>query len=106
MNQHTDAWATWFAQNATGTEVFLYLIDESSNYPQTQTWAQWIASNPGPGHSIRSFATLSLPKAPNNTPSLDIVASTLTVGVPADWQPLADQYTVDARKRFYMYNAH
>jgi hypothetical protein len=106
MNQHSNAWASWFAQNAPSTEYFLYLIDESSNYPQIQTWAQWIASNPGPGHNLKSMATISLPTAAAQTPSLDIPTSTLTVGIPSQWQPLADQYTTDARKRFYMYNAH
>ena len=72
MNQHTDAWANWFAQNAPATEVFLYLIDESSNFPQIQTWARWIASNPGSGHTVRSMATVPLPDAANNTPSLDV----------------------------------
>jgi len=106
MNQHTDAWANWFAQNAPGTEVFLYLIDESPNYPQIETWAQWMAANTGPGHAIRSMATIGLPTAASNTPSLDIPTSTLGVGIPSQWEPLAAQYSNDARKRFYMYNGH
>ena len=57
MNQHTNAWANWFAQNAPNTEFFLYLIDESSNYAQTENWAQWIKNNPGIGTNVRSFAT-------------------------------------------------
>src|ERR1019366_367852 len=32
--------------------------------------------------------------------------STLWVGIPSIWQPLADRYTNDSRKRFFMYNAH
>lgn len=106
MDQHTNAWAIWFNQNAVGVEYFLYLSDESSNYSQTQSWAQWILSNPGPGQQVKSFATLDLPSAASQTPSLDIPASTLNVGIPSQWQPLADSYTQDSRKRFYMYNGH
>jgi len=106
MNTHTDAWATWFSQNAPRVDYFLYLDDESSNYAQTQSWAQWILSNPGPGNQVKSMATIGLPTAAGQTPSLDIPASTLDVGITSVWQPLADQYTNDARKRFYMYNGH
>ena len=104
MNQHSDAWATWFSQNAPSTEYFLYLIDESSNYPQIQTWAQWILSNPGPGRQMKSMATLPLPTAASQTPSLDIAATTFGVGLSSVWQPLVASYTNDARKRFYVYN--
>lgn len=106
MDTHTNAWATWFSQNAATTEYFLYLIDESNNYPQIETWAQWILKNPGPGYNVRSMATIALPTAASQTPSLDIPTSTLWEGIPSQWQPMCDQYTSDARKRFYMYNAH
>jgi len=106
MNQHADAWVNWFTQNAAGTEYFLYVSDESPNTAQTQTWAQSILSDPGPGQQLRSMATIALPTAAANTPSLDIVASTIWQGIPTQWQPLADQYTADARKRFYVYNGH
>ena len=45
-------------------------------------------------------------RSASRTPSLDAVASTIIVGDPNAWQPLADRYTDDARKRFYLYNAH
>ena len=51
MRSHSDAWVNWFDTRAfvTPTEYFIYLIDESSDYPQTEQWAQWINDNPGPG---------------------------------------------------------
>ncbi len=104
MNKHTDAWATWFSQNSPSTEYFLYLIDESSNNPQIQTWAQWILNYPGPGYNVKSMATIALPTASSQTPSLDIPTSSLAVGITSAWEPLAAQYTNDPRKRFYMYN--
>jgi len=106
MNQHSDGWVTWFDQNAPNIEYFLYLSDESPNTAQTEQWAAWILANPGPGQRLKSMATIQLPAAASSTPSLDIVASTLEVGAPTQWQPLADRYTTDVRKRFYMYNGH
>jgi hypothetical protein len=106
MNQHCDAWATWFSQNAPGTEYFLYLIDESTNYAAIQGWAQEILNDPGPGQQMRSLATMSLVDAANNTPALDIPTSTLGYGIPSQWDPLAQQYSNDPRHRFFMYNGH
>jgi hypothetical protein len=106
MQQHTDAWANWFTANAPNVEYFLYLADESSAVAQMQTWASWIAGNPGPGKVVRSFATVDLPSAARNIPALDIPTSTLSTGVPSEWQALCDRYTSDPRKRFFMYNGH
>ena len=106
MNVHTDAWANWFAANSPGTEHFLYLIDESNNYAETEMWAKWIATNPGPGRNVRSMATIPLPSAAASTPSLDIPASTIWQGIFDDWEPLTKQYSADPRKGFYAYNGH
>ena len=106
MNQHTDAWETWFKQNSPSTEHFLYLIDESTQPAQTETWANWILNNPGPGGRLKSMATIPLPTAAAGTPSLDIPTSTLGVGIASQWQPLVDTYTQDSRKRFFMYNGN
>ncbi len=106
MNQHADAWASWFSQNSPQTEYFLYLIDESSNYSQIQTWAQYILNDTGPGHALKSMATIDLPSAAANCPALDIPTSTLVQGVASQWEPLDQTYENDSRKRFFMYNAH
>jgi hypothetical protein len=106
MNRHTDAWANWFTANAPATDYFLYLVDESTETARTETWSQWILQNPGPGRSVRSMATIALPVATDQSPSLDIPTSTLGVGIPTQWQAPADASTTDARKRFYIYNGH
>ncbi len=106
MQQHTDAWATWFSQNAPRVDYFLYLIDESSNTAQTETWASWVLNNTGPGRKVKSMATIDLPTAASKCPSLDIPTATLATGIPQQWQPLADRYSADPRKRFWVYNAH
>lgn len=104
MNQHSDAWVTWFEQNSPTTEYFLYLADESSEHAQMETWARWLLDNPGPGRRLRSLATVSLPTAVAQIPSLDIPTSTLGTGLPAQWQASSELYSAGPRKRFFMYN--
>lgn len=104
MWQHADNWVTWFDANAPDTEYFLYLIDESDDFPQTEQWAAWITANPGVGNRLKSFATIALPDAAANTPSLSIAASWSTVGLPEEWRQAADTLTQDENKRLYLYN--
>ncbi len=72
MHGHTNAWVNWFDSNASDTDYFLYLIDESDNFPQIEQWASWINSNPGPGKKMPSFATMDILDGVDKTPSLDI----------------------------------
>ncbi len=104
MWSHLDAWARWFRVHAPATEVLLYLIDESDDYPQIESWARWIHENPGPGASIRSFATLPLPEAVAHTPSLDIAASTIAVADTARWDQAAAAHRASPTARVGMYN--
>lgn len=104
MWAHADAWEGWFASNAPGTERFLYLVDESDDYAQTETWAQWLASAPGAGSNLLSFATLSLPEATANVASLDIPASWFTVGDSNLWEAAAAYQRTNRPKRFFLYN--
>lgn len=104
MHQHSDAWVTWFEANAPDTEYFLYLIDESEDFPTTEQWAAWLANNLGPGSRLPSFATIGLPDAAANTPSLTIPASWSSMGLTAEWQRAADLFRDDPGKRLFMYN--
>ncbi len=104
MWQHADNWVTWFDANAPDTEYFLYLVDESDDFPQTEQWAKWITSDPGPGSRLMSFATIALPDAVARTPSLSIAASWSTVGLPEVWQQAADALHQAPNKRLYLYN--
>ena len=58
-----DAWQTWFAGNFPNVLTFLYVSDESSDYAHTQSWAAEMQADTGPGRSLASMATLSLPTA-------------------------------------------
>ncbi|MBW8012769.1 MAG: DUF4091 domain-containing protein [Chloroflexi bacterium] len=108
MWANSDAWVTWFEEQAfiAPTEYFLYLIDESDDYEQIERWAGWINDNPGPGQRLMSFATIDLPIAASNTPSLDIPASWVQFALPEAWQDAAANYAANPNKRFYMYNGN
>ncbi len=77
MATNADAWVTWFAANAPTTQYFIYLEDEppQSDWPQDETWAEWIKQDPGPGKALKSFLTFDAPLAQANVPSVDIIAS-------------------------------
>ena len=108
MWTNTDACVNWFDTQAftTPTDYFLYLIDESDDYPQIEEWAQWINNNPGPGQRLMSMATIDLPTAAAETPSLDIPTSWATFGITNIWQSAADSYEANPDKRFYLYNSN
>ncbi len=103
MWAHTDGWASWFASNAPGTTLFLYLIDESDDYPTQETWAAWINANPGRGTNVMSMATIQLPDA-TNAPSLDVVASWASIGISNQWELASRRYLTNAQRRFFLYN--
>jgi hypothetical protein len=100
---HADNWQDWFRFNFPDTEYFLYLIDESTDYAQTERWARLIADNPGIGRNLPSFATASLPQAAKYAPSLDIVASILA-SARTPWQPAVDRVFANPMKRLFLYN--
>lgn len=104
MRAHADAWETWFAANSPATERFLYLIDESTDYAQTEQWAAWLKNHPGPGRSLKSFATIPLPDAVSKVPSLDIAASWFAVADPAVWRPALANHLAKPGRAFFMYN--
>jgi len=106
MWANTDPWVNWFDTQAfaTPTDYFLYLIDESDDYPQIEQWAQWMEDNPGPGQRLMSMATISLPEAMANTPSLDIPSSPTTIGITDEWEDALAALRTDPSKRFFMHN--
>jgi len=106
MWANTDAWVNWFDAQAlvTPTDYFLYLIDESDDYPQIEQWAQWMDSNPGPGRGLMSMATISLPDAMDHTPHLDIPTSGSGIGITSEWENALAALRADPSKHFFMYN--
>ena len=107
MWRETDAWVNYFdSQNfATPTDYFLYLIDESDEYEMIEQWAGWIDANPGPGQAMPGLATLDLPLAAENIPSLDIPTSWARFGVTNLWQEAANLYHNATDKTYFLYNS-
>ncbi|MBN2000659.1 DUF4091 domain-containing protein, partial [candidate division KSB1 bacterium] len=104
MWEHSDNWVTWFETNSPETEYFLYLIDESDDFQQIETWSRWLDNNPGPGIRLKSMATISLPRAVKSTPTLKIPASTAEIGITNQWETAAYEYSHDPDRRFFLYN--
>jgi PKD repeat protein len=105
--QITDRWMTWFDEHAPTAEPFVYLIDEWPYPEEIEQWAQWIRNNPGPGGRLRSMATIGLPTAVRQAPTVDIPVSTFGVGIRSEWEADAAAYTgSDPRRRLWLYNAH
>ena len=104
MRRHLDRWGSWFARYAPSAEVFLYLIDESDDFPVIERWARWIRDNPGPGNRVKSFATLGLADAGWHTPSLSIPCATVKVAQTAPWERAATVLAADPDKVLCTYN--
>lgn len=104
MRTHSDGWVNWFSANAPTVDYFLYLIDESDDYAQIETWASWLNNNPGPGQQLRSLATTAAPTAQAEMPALDLPTSGMYVGDTIPWQTAADYYQSTPGKQFFMYN--
>jgi hypothetical protein len=103
MWAHTNAWETWFATKYPGTERFLYLIDESEDYAQTETWAGWMKTNPGAGGKLKSFATADLLKSLTQIPALGASASWIALGEKTAWEAAVTQ-AHNLKKSVYLYN--
>jgi hypothetical protein len=103
---NADAWVNWFESQdfGTPTEYFLYLIDESDDFPRIEEWAQWMDNNPGPGKKLMSMATLNLPDAVSSVPSLDIPASAGIFGITHLWEESFESHSTKPETKFYMYN--
>ena len=108
MWANTNAWVDWFHTKdfETPTSYFLYLIDESDDFDQIETWGSWMKENPGSGSSLKSLATLDLPVAVTKILSLDIPASWARFGVSEDWEKALSEHASKPGKHFFMYNSN
>jgi hypothetical protein len=104
MWAHTNNWESWFRSNSPATEHFLYLIDESPDYAEIETWASWMTSNPGPGKNLKSFATVDLVKSQAKLPDLSITATTFNQGDAVMWNKAVKGQLANPDKEFYLYN--
>ncbi len=104
MQEYANGWVDWFEVNHPDVEYFLYLIDESSDYEQTEQWANWVETCSGAGSALMTLATMRIQNGPL-CPSLDIPATVSGVrGVPDEWEALTVHYRDLPDKRAYYYN--
>jgi hypothetical protein len=105
MQSNADAWETWFERNDPQIQRFIYLEDESTNYSQTEQWANWISSDPGPGRLLQSFATVWLPNnVSQEMPSLNIYAHPCGMSAKDVTERAAKQILLARGKFLYGYN--
>jgi hypothetical protein len=97
MLANATTWENWFKANAPATERFLYLIDESTNFPQTEQWAAWIKPS-----GLKTFATIPLNNAEASTPSLSIATSWIAVA-PLSWETSWSNWLASGHN-YWMYN--
>jgi hypothetical protein len=103
MQTNSNAWMTWFQANVPPTQPFLYLIDESSNYAQTEQWAKWLTSNPGVGKALPGMATVGERAAYTSAPDLGAPTLFIALGNTAAWQSTHDAWKASG-KPFWFYN--
>lgn len=104
MWTHTDNWEQWFQTHFPSVERFLYLLDETENYPLLEQYANWMSTNPGVGKNLKSFATIPADRAMARVPSLKIAATWMAVGERAAFESAASYYENAAQGReFYSY---
>jgi hypothetical protein len=103
FQNHIDNYANWFAQNLPKTDYFLYLQDEPSrsDFGQVETWAQWIAHDPGPGKNMLSFATVDAVTAHTYMPTLDIPVTSAGIGACPTSSPCDSNATLANAANFY-----
>lgn len=104
MWRQTDAWESWFITHAPWVERFLYLADEPENLEEVERWAATLKANPGAGSGLKTLATIPLPKAVSQTTSVDVIASTISVGDPQVWKAARLRHLSRPGREFFLYN--
>ncbi len=91
----------WFKQRnlESATDLFLYLIDESTDFAWIEEKATWVAET-----GLPTLATLNAPEAIRNTPTLTIACSTMAVGRTDTWSQAVSYLQANPERRFWMYN--
>lgn len=81
----SDAWYTYMNANYPSIFTAVYLSDESPNFAQTQTWAGYIALNPGVGQNLKTIAALPWTDGQTDAYYLSVCATQFQWGVTATW---------------------
>lgn len=108
IQKESNAWVGWFDDQEfkTPTDYFLFLIDESTDFPLIEKWSQWVKQNPDIGGHLPTLATVSAPQSLQLAPTLAIPTSTMTVGKTQDWLNAVRHYQQSPDHRYFMYNGY
>ena len=104
---HANAWESWFEANFPNVERFIYVVDESTNYAQTEKWASWVHGDAGAGGRLSTFAPIDLIAANQFVPDMTTVATYSGTVQPdaAAFQAAVDAiHAQEPARRFYEYN--
>ncbi len=100
LQKHATAWENWFVKNAPTTERFLYVIDESEDYVQTEQWAAWVKAVT----KLPTMATANLRKSSGKVPSLTYITEAAGLQPTAAYDDLLKAYRTDPAKKLFLYN--
>jgi hypothetical protein len=107
----SDAWATWFADNAPQISIHKFLApdepDGASDLRAIKAQAEWSHSNPGPGSSIPTFVTHWItPDYQGYVDFWSISANHTLQGTIPNTDPEDVQYEKDAGHQIGIYNGY
>ena len=110
----TDAWETWFQDNAPDTDRFLFVDDEpTGSFVNTgpllpiefaNLVSEFVAENPGPGGNLDTFVTASPLKYDTELPTTSILAAVIAQGQTETWEQATTAINDSPDRRFFMYN--
>lgn len=104
IQTHMNNWEQWFETNSPSTQRFVYVIDESTDYTQTQQWASWMATNPGIGAKLPSMATIDIIDAENSVPALNLPTMAASFGPTASTEAAIATLLAKPGDQLFLYN--
>ena len=114
LEVRTDAWETWFQNNAPDTTRFLYVDDEPmvshiTSGPRlpveyANLVSQFVAENPGPGGNLDTFVTASPLDHDTALPITNILGTVIAQGPTEPWNQATAALNADPNRRYFMYN--
>jgi hypothetical protein len=103
MRARSTAWELWFQRNFPAVDRFIYLIDESDDYAQTENLARWVKGDRAREPALATFATANLVESMHAMPSVSIIASWIGVGDTPAWEQAVKTLRQTGR-RLFLYN--
>ena len=114
LETRTDAWETWFQNNAPDTIRYLYVDDEPAvsfinSGPRlpieyANLVSEFVANNPGPGGNLDTFITASPLDYDDELPITNILGTVIAQDPTVPWEEATAALNADPDRRYFMYN--